>query len=67
MQKMELVELRMNGRVVRTWVKPEVKAYFNEQFVRGNPSVFQKKRYVTIMNLMRAAYEVGRQDAFRRD
>ena len=65
MQKMELIELKIGREVTQIWVTPEVKAYFNQQFVRGNPTELQKKRYVTMMNLMRAAYEAGGKDSFR--
>ena len=65
MQKMELIELKIGREIAQIWVTPEVKAYFNQQFVRSNPTELQKKRYVTMMNLMRAAYETGGKGSFR--
>jgi hypothetical protein len=44
---------------VRIDVPPEVKAYFDSLFVRENPTALQKKKYATLMSLVRAAYRAG--------
>jgi hypothetical protein len=43
-------------------ISAEVKAYFDQQFSRPNPTPQQKRKYATIMNLMRAAYLQGKMD-----
>lgn len=43
-------------------VPAELKAYFDQQFSRPNPSKLQAQKYATIMNLMRAAYLQGKKD-----
>ena len=56
------IQLNIDGKRVGVTVPSEVKAYFNQQFSRSNPTVLQKKKYATIMNLMRAAYLQGCHD-----
>lgn len=41
----------------------ELKAYFDAQFSRPNPTALQKKKYATVVNLMKAAYLQGKADA----
>lgn len=55
------IELKVNGRIVSIPVRPDVKAYFNEQFKSNTPN--QQKRRTTMMNILRNAYEKGLQDA----
>jgi hypothetical protein len=56
------IEVEIGDRKVRVPVPAEVKAYFNEQFVRRNPTPTQSKRFATLMNLLRAAYQKGKED-----
>jgi hypothetical protein len=53
----------LDGRRVSVPVDAEVKAYFDSQFVRSNPTSQQRKRFSTLMNLLRAAYRKGLDDA----
>ncbi len=61
------IELKLNGKFVRVYVENDVKAHFDEQFVREKPSVLQKKKYTTLMNLMNAAYKQGFMAAEKKD
>ncbi len=56
------VDVNIDGQMVRIPVSAEVKAYFNEQFVRPNPTPAQRKKFATVMNLLRAAYLKGKHD-----
>ncbi len=60
--KSAFVEINVDGQNVRVPLSPEVKAYFNEQFVRPNPTPAQRKKFATVMNLLRAAYIKGKSD-----
>ncbi len=40
-------------------VPAETKAHFTEQFVRPNPTALQRRKYATVMALIRAAYKAG--------
>lgn len=55
------VELPVDGRIISIPVTPTVKAYFNSQFKTNTP--LRKQRYTTLINLIRAAYKKGLQDA----
>jgi len=57
------INFDLNGQKVSITVPAEVKAHFDEQFSRPNPTPLQKKKYVTVMNLLRAAYMQGKKDA----
>jgi len=61
--KMSAITVKIDGQLVKIPVESEIRAYFNEQFPRQNPSKIQRKRYVTLMNLMSAAYKHGKADA----
>lgn len=61
--RMDAIYVDIDGRKIRIPVPAEVKAYFNEQFVRPRLSPTQKRRFITVMNLLRAAYNKGRADA----
>ena len=61
--KMRPITVTIDGQQVRIPVDSEIRAYFNEQFTRQNPSKLQRKRYVTLMNLISAAYKQGKADA----
>lgn len=56
------VNVDIDGVRVSIPVAREVKAYFTEQFVRDAPSVIQRKKYTTIMTLLRAAYKEGQKN-----
>lgn len=57
------IKITIDGKEVRISVPVEVKAYFNAQFVRANPTPEQKKRYATVMSLLRAAYQAGQKSS----
>lgn len=59
------LNLRIGDETIRVPISRELKAYFEEQFVRPNPTPQQRRRYSTLMNLLRSAYMKGRQDAGR--
>lgn len=53
------IRIEIDGVIVRVPVSPEVYAHWHEQFVRPNPTTQQKKRFTTLMNIIRAAYQAG--------
>jgi hypothetical protein len=53
------IRAQIDGELVKIPVSEEVYAYWQEQFVRSNPTHQQRKKFSTIMNLIRAAYEEG--------
>jgi hypothetical protein len=55
-RKKATINFDLDGRKVSVPIDAEVKAYFNSQFVRPNPTPEQRKRFSTVMNLLRAAY-----------
>jgi hypothetical protein len=59
------IRFSLDGKEVSIPVSAEIKAYFDEQFSRPNPTHHQKKRYSTVMNLLRAAYLAGKSDVGR--
>ncbi len=61
--KPAFIEVNIDEKPVRIPVTAEVKAYFKEQFVRQNPTPAQRKKFATVMNLLRAAYKKGKEDA----
>jgi hypothetical protein len=60
--KKATIVFNLDGKKVRIPIDAEIKAYFNEQFVREKPSALQRKRFSTVMNLLRAAYLQGLSD-----
>lgn len=62
-QRQEFIRLEVDGASVQIPVSAEIKAYWNEQFVRPNPTPLQQRRFATFMNVMRAAYKKGREDS----
>jgi hypothetical protein len=56
------IDLIIDDKRVRITVPVEIKAHFDQQFSRPNPTALQKKKYATVMNLMRAASLQGRKD-----
>jgi hypothetical protein len=57
------IRLNVDGEDVRIPVDNEVYAYWQQQFVRPNPTRQQRQRFATLINVVRAAYEKGREDA----
>jgi len=57
------IRVEIDGQVVRIPVTDEVYAYWQEQFVRPNPTHQQRKRFGTLMSVVRAAYLEGRRRA----
>ena len=55
--------LYIDDKKVGITIPVELKAYFDDQFSRPSPSALQKKKYTTVMNLMKAAYLQGKADA----
>jgi hypothetical protein len=53
------IEIFIDDKKVKIMVPKEVKAHFTNQFARPNPTPLQKKRYITLMSLLRAAYKAG--------
>jgi len=60
--KTKSIRLNLDGRIVNVPVDESVYAYFKDQFLRENPTQLQKKRFATIMNVLRAAYVKGISD-----
>jgi hypothetical protein len=56
------IRVNIDGRQVVIPVDAAVHAYWNEQFLRENPTPMQKKRFTTLMNVIRSAYLKGVQD-----
>ncbi len=56
------IRLEIHSRIVSIPVPDDVYAYWHEQFVRTNPTPAQRKRFTTLMNLLRAAYGKGLND-----
>ena len=57
------IRLNIDDQSVEIPVTPEIKTHFFEQFWRKNPTPLQKRRFATVMNLVRAAYRKGLRDA----
>lgn len=60
--KMKNLSVDIDGKKVSIPVDEEIFAYFMSQFYRDNPSPLQKKKFATVMNLIRAAYIKGKHD-----
>ena len=60
--KTKSIRVKLDGNYVNIPVDETVYAYFNEQFLRTNPTALQKKKFATIMNVLRAAYQKGKAD-----
>ncbi len=53
------IRVEIDGQKVNIPVNADVYAYWHEQFVRPNPTPQQRKRFSTLMNVVRAAYKEG--------
>lgn len=60
--KKKNVRVNIDGNNVNVPVDESVFAYFDEQFLRDNPTQLQRKRFSTIMNVLREAYKKGFSD-----
>jgi len=60
--KVSKIDVIIDDKNVRIAVPSELKAYFNSQFTRPNPTPLQRQKYMTLMALMRAAYNQGKAD-----
>lgn len=58
--------LRVGEKKIAIPVDENVFTYFNEQFVRKNPTPLQKKKYTTVKNMILAAYKKGIADGATR-
>jgi len=61
--KKKNIRLKLDDQIVQIPVDEDVYAYFSEQFLRQNPTPAQRKRFATVMNVVRAAYLKGKEDA----
>ncbi len=53
------IKVNIDGTDVLIPIDETVFAYFHEQFLRDNPTPLQRKRFATIMNVIREAYLKG--------
>jgi hypothetical protein len=53
------IRVEIDGEMIDIPVSAEVYAYWHDQFVRPNPTAQQRKRFSTLMNVVRAAYKEG--------
>jgi len=56
----QTVTIKVGAKDIHVAVTPALRAYFNSQISRPNPTPLQRKKYKTIMKLMEAAYCAGR-------
>ena len=61
--KMKSIRIKIDGKDVYIPVDEAVYAYFEEQFLRKNPTPLQRKKFATITNVLRSAYIKGIEDA----
>jgi ribosomal protein L6P/L9E len=60
--KKKSIKVNIDGHDVHIPVDEGVYAYFQDQFSRVNPTQLQRKKFGTVMNLLRAAYIKGVSD-----
>lgn len=60
--KKKNIKVNIDGVNVHIPVDEGVYAYFHDQFSREYPTALQRKKFATIMNLLRAAYVKGVSD-----
>lgn len=56
------IKVNVDGVDIYIPVDEDVYTYFQEQFSRQQPTQLQRKKFATIMNLLRVAYLKGRAD-----
>lgn len=59
------IKINIDGRDVHIPVDSAIFACSREQFLRTNPPPNQRRRFSTVMNVTRAAYQKGYADAAR--
>jgi hypothetical protein len=57
--KIKYIRIKLDGKDVRIPIDEAIYAYFKSQFFRDNPTPNQKKRFATLMQLLKAAYLHG--------
>jgi hypothetical protein len=57
--KTKYIRIKLDGKDVRIPIDEAIYAYFKSQFSRDNPTSNQKKRFATLMQLLKAAYLHG--------
>jgi len=57
--KKKSIRVDIDGETVNIPIDEAVYAYWQEQFVRPNPTPLQRKRFGTLMHVVRAAYKTG--------
>jgi len=57
------IRVEIDGEMVRIPVSAEVYAHWHDQFVRPSATSLQRKRFSTLMNVMRAAFKEGQNRA----
>lgn len=55
-------KLKVDDQTITIPVDEAIFTNYQNQFYRENPTVEQKKKFTTLMNLMRAAYKQGLRD-----
>jgi hypothetical protein len=57
------IRFKLNDKEISVPVGGDVYAYFQGHFTRTNPTPLQRRRYKTLINIIRAAYQKGFRDA----
>ena len=60
------VRVDIDGEAIHIPLKADVYAHWHEQFIRSNPTDGYRKRYATLMNVIRAAYKEGIKEGLKR-
>lgn len=58
----DFIKLEIAQAIIKVPVSTELRVFFTEQFVKNSRTEAQKRRYTTLMNLMKAAYQKGLED-----
>ena len=59
------IRVEIKSRIISIPVPDDLYAYWHEQFVRQNPTPAQKRRFRTMLNILRAAYAKGHEDGMK--
>jgi len=59
------IRINVDGNNVVIPVDEAIYVYFTEQFLRDNPTAMQRRKFATIMNILRSAYLKGVADGRR--
>ena len=60
--KTKYIQIKLDGKEVHIPIDEAIYAYYKSQFFRDNPTSNQKKRFATLMQLLKAAYLYGRKE-----